>query len=88
MQVRFTKTFLKEVDKINNPKLAYSIIDCIEKIKAASDITSITNLKKLIGHKNAFRIRTGEYRIGILIENNTIVFSRFMHRRDIYKYFP
>ena len=88
MQVRFTKTFLKEVDKINNPKLAQSVIDSIEKVKAAPDITSITNLKKLIGHKNAFRIRTGEYRIGILIENNTIVFSRFMHRRDIYKYFP
>ena len=88
MQVRFTKTFLKEVDKINNPKLAQSVIDSIEKVKSVPNITSITNLKKLIGQKNAFRIRTGEYRIGILIENNTIVFSRFMHRRDIYKYFP
>lgn len=35
-----------------------------------------------------FRIRIGEYRIGVVITGNTIVFERFLHRKDIYKYFP
>ena len=88
MQVRFTKVFLKEVDQHTNAKLAYSVNNIIQSIKSAGSLAAIPNMKKLGGHKNAYRVRTGDYRIGILMEDNTVVFSRFMHRKDIYKFFP
>ncbi|NPA92437.1 MAG: type II toxin-antitoxin system RelE/ParE family toxin, partial [Chloroflexi bacterium] len=35
-----------------------------------------------------YRIRLGDYRLGLEIEGDTVVFVRFLHRRDIYRYFP
>ncbi len=48
----------------------------------------IRNLKKLKGYKNLFRIKIGDFRIGIFIENDTVEFARVVHHKDIYKLFP
>jgi len=52
------------------------------------DISQISGLKKIRGHKRYYRIKIGGYRIGIEIRENTIVFMRVLHRKDIYRYFP
>ena len=48
----------------------------------------LPNLKKLKGAKNYFRLKLGDYRIGLTLENNIVIFVRFLDRKDIYKYFP
>lgn len=48
----------------------------------------MTNLKKLKGGGNYYRIRVGEYRIGIIVEGDAITFVRCLHRKEIYRYFP
>ncbi|MBP1468695.1 type II toxin-antitoxin system RelE/ParE family toxin [Candidatus Chloroploca sp. M-50] len=35
-----------------------------------------------------YRIRIGDYRLGLFVEDDTITVVRFLHRRDIYRYFP
>jgi len=35
-----------------------------------------------------FRIRIGEYRLGLKEERGMLILLRFMHRKEIYKYFP
>jgi mRNA interferase RelE/StbE len=40
------------------------------------------------GYDSFYRIRSGEYQIGIEIVNEEIIFTRFLHRKDVYKYFP
>lgn len=37
---------------------------------------------------NAFRIRVGNYRIGIYLEKDTVIFTRVALRKDIYDIFP
>lgn len=73
-------------------KLPKSVKESIEQIVlqtiAVNSLSDISNLKKLKGSSNAFRIKTGNYRIGIFIENDTIIISRILHRKDIYRYFP
>lgn len=32
--------------------------------------------------------KLGDYRIGVALENDAVVFVRFLNRIDIYKYFP
>ncbi len=54
----------------------------------AENLDGFPNLMKLAGHKSAYRIRLGDNRVGIFIEKQTVVFTRFVHRRDIYKLFP
>ncbi|MFP4128637.1 MAG: type II toxin-antitoxin system RelE family toxin [Desulfonatronovibrio sp.] len=45
-------------------------------------------MKKLSGFKNFYRIRYSDYRIGIALQEDKVVFIRVLHRKDIYKFFP
>jgi mRNA interferase RelE/StbE len=62
--------------------------EIIEEAERAKSPSEISNLKKLKGRGNYYRIRIGDYRAGITIAGDTVVFVRLMNRRDIYKYFP
>ncbi len=88
MKVLIDRSFEKDTDKLTDQKLLHSIADCIEVIQNANKLSDIQNCKKLKGSKNGYRIRIGDYRIGLIIEKNAIVLIRFLHRSDIYKYFP
>ncbi|MGV0029283.1 type II toxin-antitoxin system RelE family toxin [Phormidesmis priestleyi] len=59
-----------------------------EEIPNCISLEEIRNLTKLIDYENCYRIRVGNYRIGLLIEDNTLTFVRVLHRREIYRYFP
>jgi len=61
-----------------------------ELILALSESTSFQelNLSKIKGSKNAYRIRLGNYRIGIYVERDHLILSRILNRKDIYRYFP
>jgi mRNA interferase RelE/StbE len=88
MKVDFKKSFLKDVKKLKNNKLKGLIAECIIQVESAENISSIKNLKKLTGYDVYFRIRIGDYRIGVKIENNVVYFVVFEHRKEIYKKFP
>lgn len=88
MIVKIDKIFEKDTDKIKDKKILLKIADCIEKVQHCEDILEIKNIKKLKGSNHFYRIRIGDYRLGILVEENVIEFIRCLHRKDIYKYFP
>lgn len=88
MKVLIDRSFEKDTDKLTDQKLLHSIADCIEGIQAAVRLSDISNCKKLKGSKNAYRIRIGDYRIGFILEKQTIELIRFLHRSVIYNYFP
>lgn len=88
MKVKIDKSFEKDTDKLNNPKLLLKIAICIEQVIVAKSLDDIQNLKKLNGFKNHYRIRIGDYRVGIVINKNEVIYERFLHRKDIYKYYP
>lgn len=88
MNVRIDKSFEKDIKKIKDKKLLAKIADTIEHAQAAISGDEIKNIKKLKGSNSYYRIRIGNYRIGITIEGDVIDFIRFLPRKDIYKYFP
>lgn len=88
MQVEISRKFQKQLLKNTDKKLKVSIFQIIEDVEMANSIAEIKNIKKLSGFRNYYRIRYGNYRIGLKIVNDTVVFSAFNHRSDIYKYFP
>lgn len=88
MKIEYKKSFLKELKKLRNKGLKNSIAECIVQVESADNIASIKNLKKLSGYDLYYRIRVGDYRIGIKIENGIVYFVVFEHRKDIYKGFP
>ncbi|MEH1948433.1 MAG: cytotoxic translational repressor of toxin-antitoxin stability system [Nostoc sp.] len=47
-------------------------------------------LEKLKGYSDKYKIRVGDYRIGITLdqETKTLICQRVAHRKDIYRFFP
>ncbi len=88
MNVEFKSSFVKDLKKIKEKQLQGHIRELIEKVESSTNITELDNTKKLSGSDVYYRIRLGDYRVGLKIENNTVYFVRFLHRKDIYRYFP
>jgi mRNA-degrading endonuclease RelE of RelBE toxin-antitoxin system len=45
-------------------------------------------MKPMKGYANRYRIRIGDYRIGIEVEGKKVEVMRVMHRKEFYRYFP
>lgn len=88
MNIEVTRKFQKQLEAINDYQLKNKVLSVIEAVIGAEDLVGFHNLKKLSGFKGCYRIRVGDYRMGIFIENQKVIFAAFDHRSDIYKYFP
>ena len=88
MNVEFSKKFAKQFRNCLDKKLKEQIVGVISSCEKASSIQAVANLKKLKTFKNFYRIRIDDYRIGLSIENETVVFVSFYHRREFYRFFP
>ncbi|MCD4680156.1 MAG: type II toxin-antitoxin system RelE/ParE family toxin [Bacteroidales bacterium] len=88
MEVKIDKTFQKDTKKIKDQILLGKIADSIVNVQQANHLKQIENIKKLRGSSNDFRIKVGDYRLGIIISESSVEFIRCLHRKDIYKFFP
>lgn len=88
MKVEFLEEFSRDLDKLRNPLIKKSLANSILRCEEAKSISEIPQVKKLKGFRNAYRIRIREYRAGFYLEDGVIEFTRFLHRKDIYKSFP
>ncbi len=88
MKTEFLARFYKDLDKLPSQSVKNDVADAIENVEAALKIGQIDNVKKLTGYSFSYRIRIGNYRIGVFIENDIVEFARVLHRKDIYKLFP
>ena len=89
MRTEYLPSFTKDLKKLKKIPIYSEIKNLVfQTIPDYQNITEIKSLKKIKGHKKAYRIRVGDYRIGIFIQKETVTFSRVLHRRDVYRYFP
>jgi mRNA interferase RelE/StbE len=86
MKIRFESTFEKYLKKIKDNKIFQRLKYIIEAIRELGEPFSMPNLKKMRGYDTFYRIRTGDYRIGIEIIDDEVIFTRILHRKDIYKF--
>ena len=88
MKIAFRDSFAKDLQSIRDKAVLKRIKEIIEAIELSDSLSDLPNLKKLKGHENYYRLRTGDYRIGIALKSDTVIFVRVLNRKDIYKYFP
>ncbi|MEI8115800.1 MAG: type II toxin-antitoxin system RelE/ParE family toxin [Bacteroidia bacterium] len=88
MKTEFKASFLKAIKKIGSNQLKADIANAILNVESAENHRQISQLKKLKGYKQYYRIRIGDYRIGIKIEADTVFFVDIDHRSNIYRIFP
>ena len=88
MNITVNRKFLKDLTKLpadRRQKIERFVFEEIEQIMS---IEEIRGLKKLQGYQTYYRVRFGDYRVGIRFEDDELVFERVLHRKDIYQYFP
>jgi mRNA interferase RelE/StbE len=89
MIIEFDKSFSKSLDKLKDLVTKKRIERIIQDFDGADTIINIKNVKKLVGFKSYYRIRIGDYRLGIELKTPNIArFIVIAHRKDIYKIFP
>ncbi len=89
MNTQYLPGFLKDLKALKSTPYFESIKALVfEEIPEILTFEEITNLKKLKNYENAYRIRIGDYRIGIIFDGETVTFQRVLHRKEIYRYFP
>jgi mRNA interferase RelE/StbE len=88
MKAAFRKSFVRDLKKISDQKVRERVGNAIKNVESALSVAAIDDLRKITGTANFYRIRIGEYRIGLTIESGTVEFVRCLPRRDLYRYFP
>jgi len=88
LKVEFKSSFAKDLRKISDSRLKKQIKEVIETVEQANDFRQLENMKQIKGASHYYRIKIGDYRVGLIIEMDLVIFVRFLHRKDIYRYFP
>jgi mRNA interferase RelE/StbE len=88
MKLEVQKSFEKDIEKITDKKLAKQLNAILEELETSQSLADVRPLKKMKAKGNYYRIRIGNYRLGLKQEKEVLILLRFMHRKDIYSYFP
>jgi mRNA interferase RelE/StbE len=87
--VEYTKRFLKELSAL--PLEIQSRVEPVifQQLESENPF-ELGFLQKMKGYPDKYKIRMGDYRIGITVEKSTktLVCERIAHRREIYRIFP
>lgn len=88
IEVRYKKKFLKDLASI--PKSSRQKIESLvfEGIPQSTNPFKQFKIDKMVGYEGYYKIRLGNYRIGIFCQKNILEFQRVLHRKEIYRLFP
>ena len=88
MIVQIDKSFVKDAERIKDQHLLNRIANCINQVIDTDSLDRINSVKKLKDETCYYRIRIGDYRVGLRVDRDAVIFIRVLHRKEIYKYFP
>jgi len=88
-KVEYTKRFLKELSKLPKEIQVQAETIVFEELLTSNPF-SLGYLERMRGYPDKYKIRLGDYRIGITTDKkkNLIICQRIAHRKDIYRIFP
>lgn len=87
MNYQYAHSFIKDSQKLPE-SVKLQIRKLVQDVQAADHFHEIQNVKKMKGIADAYRIRIGDYRVGVFLTKGEVIFTRVLHRKEIYRYFP
>lgn len=87
MNVEFRESFVKDLDNRDTAVLQ-RLRKVIERLEQANSLQGIPNIKRMKGANVYYRVRVGDYRLGLKLDGRKLIAVRFLHRKEIYRYFP
>jgi mRNA interferase RelE/StbE len=88
LKVRFKQSFARDLRTLEDKALLGRVRALIENVEKAESLGDMAGLRKLRGGGAYYCARVGDYRVGLAVEEEAVVFVRVLHRREVYRYFP
>jgi mRNA interferase RelE/StbE len=89
MKTEFKESFARDLKRLKDKTVFGQVKTTIEQVEQAATLQDVSRLKRLVGSGgNYYRIRVGDYRLGLIIENDMVVFVPCLNRKEIYRFFP
>jgi mRNA interferase RelE/StbE len=89
LKIEYRQLFLKDLKRLKKQPIYQIIYDlAFNTLSNAASLEDLPNVKALVGKPNRYRIRVGDYRVGIEVNGDTLELLRVLHRREFYRYFP
>lgn len=88
MQLLYRRSFVKDLKKIRSKKVRQEVAVVLASLEQSVTLSDVQHIKRLSSDGPYYRVRIGDYRLGMVVEDDTITIVRFLHRREIYRYFP
>ena len=86
MKATFLRSFARDLRGIRDRSVGERIREAIELVEHAQRLNEVAGVKRLSGATGYYRIRVGDYRIGLALEEDMVTFVRVLHRREIYRW--
>jgi mRNA interferase RelE/StbE len=88
-RLEYTKRFLKDLAALPNTVKDRAEAIAFQELNTDNPF-SLGYIEKLAGYTDKYKIRIGEYRIGLTLntKEQMIICQRITHRREIYRIFP
>ena len=88
MTVEPNRQFLHDVRRIGSGQIRRRLDLVIQELTEATNITEVNGVRRLRAEGQHYRIRIGDYRLGITMDGETAMLRRFLPRGEIYRRFP
>ena len=90
METVYRPAFLRDLKKLKKQKSIYDRVYALvfETLPEAESLNDLTGVKAMSGYPGSFRIRLGQYRVGVEYDGERLDVMRVLHRREFYRYFP
>jgi mRNA interferase RelE/StbE len=88
MTVHYGRLFLKDVRKLKNAEVQERVEGAVERLARAQSLAEVASVRKMSGTADCYRMRVGEYRIGLILCDDGVELARVLHRSVIYDRFP
>jgi mRNA interferase RelE/StbE len=88
VKVFFRESFARDLAAVTNPQLLRRIREAITAVERAKTFHEIPQLKRLETRGKYYRIRIGDYRLGLVFEDGAFTLVRCLNRKELYRFFP
>ena len=75
MKTTFQSSFAKDLRSIKDQSLHDRVAELIQAVEQAADRSAIPNLKRLRAAGGYYRVRLGEYRVGLTVRGGVVCFA-------------
>ena len=79
---------MKDLERLPDRRIGEQVRELITQLEQAKTLQDIEGVKKLRGAEGYYRLRIGDYRLGLVLAGDTVTLVRFLHRKEIYRHFP